>query len=524
MIYAQSIIRTTRLAIVFTCVLTMGACKKSIDLQPQNALPATIAFSTAANVELAAIGMYGTAQAAIFNGDEIIHNELRGEDMVSSGFSPNIYLNNIITTDGNIGSAWSELYAVVNQTNTFIDGVHTALGKGILTAAAAASYEGEARFLRALAHHEIVINFARPFSDNAGASPGVPYRTIAVNTPAGLTAALAVDRGTVKDDYTQLLADLDYAETNLIDNKSYTISRASRGAAIALKTRIKLHMGDWAGVMAEATKLGASGSGGNYISPIGAYQLTASPDGPFVDNSHNSESIFSIENTASSNAGVNNALPALFGYTDGNGRGFYITSPNFYNAAFWVSSDSRRTLLQIQNTSPGASAFFFNNKYRDLANLTDWTPIIRYAEVLLNAAEADARIGATTDALHLLNAVRNRAVAVPDQYTSTSFPTAKALTQAILNERRIEFAGEGLRWPDIQRLSTDPIFSTGGIPAKVSYTDVNADGSNYNIITRPVSPSRIAAVPYTDHRFIWPFPQSETNTNPLMAKEQNPGY
>ncbi len=507
----------------FACALSISSCKKSTDLQPKNALPASIAFNTAANVELAVIGIYGTAQGTIFNGDEIIRNEMRGEDMVSNGFNPNIYQNNIITTDSNIGSTWSQLYSVVNQTNTFIDGVHAALAKGVLTPAVAASYEAEARFLRALSHHELVINFSRPFLDNAGANPGVPYRTISVNTADGLSAALQVDRGTVKDDYVKILADLDYAEANLIDNKAHPISRASKGAAIALKTRVKLHMGDWAGVLAEAAKLGATGSSTSYSSPIGGYRLAPSPDGPFVNNSGNPESMFSIENSSSSNAQVNNALAALFGYTDGNGRGFYITSPNLYNAAFWVSSDTRRTLLQIQNTSSGSSQFVFNNKYRDQTNLTDWTPIIRYAEVLLNAAEAASRSG-SADALSLLNAVRNRAVAAQDQYTSASFPNANALTQAVLNERRIELAGEGFRWGDIQRLSKDPNFSTGGIPAKVSFTNVKDDGSNYDIVNRPVTVSKIPAVAYSDHRFIWPFPQAEVTSNPLLAQEQNPGY
>lgn len=524
--YFQPIIKNTGMAIAFAAVLFISSCKKFTDLQPKDALPSTITFNTAANVELAAIGIYGTAQADIFNGNELINNEMRGEDMIASGFTPTIYVGNIITTDGTVSSAWSKLYGVINQTNTFIDGVHTALAKGVLTTATAASYEGEARFIRALAHHELVINFARPYLDNSGANPGVPYRTIAVNTPAGLSAALLVDRGTVKDDYTQILADLDYAETNLsAGNPAHPISRANKGAAIALKTRIKLHMGDWQGVITEATKLGATGSSGSYTSPIGNYKLTPSPDGPFLNNSGNSESIFSIENSSSSNSGVNTAPAALFGYTDGNGRGWYITSPNLYNASFWVSSDLRRKLLQIQNTSDGSPKFSFNNKYRDQANLTDWTPIIRYAEVLLNAAEAYSRNSPSDpQALSLLNAVRNRAVAAADQYTSSSFATPNALTQAILNERRIEFTGEGLRWPDLHRLSKDQSFSVGGIPAKVSYTDVNSDGTDYDLVNRPAVPTRITAIPYTDHRFIWPIPQTETITNPLLAKEQNPGY
>ena len=44
-----------------------------------------------------------------------------------------------------------------------------------------------------------------------------------------------------------------------------------------------------------------------------------------------------------------------------------------------------------------------------------------------------------------------------------NFVSQNSLTQAILNERRIEFAGEGRRWPDITRLSQDPNFAvTGG--------------------------------------------------------------
>nr|GFD54272.1 hypothetical protein [Tanacetum cinerariifolium] len=77
--------------------------------------------------------------------------------------------------------------------------------------------------------------------------------------------------------------------------------------------------------------------------------------------------------------------------------------------------------------------------------------------------------GQGTQALALLNAVRNRSVAAADQFTASNAPTGDALTQAILNERRIEFVAEGLRWGDISRLATDAKFAPypgGGIPAK----------------------------------------------------------
>lgn len=48
-------------------------------------------------------------------------------------------------------------------------------------------YKGEARFLRALAHHELLKHFCRPYSDNpTAAKGGVPYRTVPIT---GSTAA-----------------------------------------------------------------------------------------------------------------------------------------------------------------------------------------------------------------------------------------------------------------------------------------------------------------------------------------------
>ncbi len=42
--------------------------------------------------------------------------------------------------------------------------------------------------------------------------------------------------------------------------------------------------------------------------------------------------------------------------------------------------------------------FKFTNKYTDISSRADWAPIIRYAEVLLTYAEAQARIASNVDA------------------------------------------------------------------------------------------------------------------------------
>ena len=246
---------------------------------------------------------------------------------------------------------WLNLYSLINQANVLIEGVQGAAQKGVISTARAERFEAEARFLRALAHHELLIHFSFPYADGNGSKPGVPYRDDAINTPQRIEEGKKVGRGTVAEVYTKILADLDYAETKL-PSTAKLISRASKGAAIALKTRIKLHMGNWAGVITEGAKLGTDGAGPNFTSPICGYKLTASPDEPFTNQGGNDESVFSIANGAAStaNGGVNGALPNMLGPADKGGRGLVATSPNLYNASFWVTGDKRRDLLQVQQT------------------------------------------------------------------------------------------------------------------------------------------------------------------------------
>ena len=163
----------------------------------------------------------------------------------------------------------------------------------------------------------------------------------------------------------------------------------------------------------------------------------------------------------------------------------------------------------------------FTSKYRDYTTWTDFSPILRYAEILLNLAEAEARSNNTTRGSALLNAVRDRAISG----AMTSYGTiddANELIGRILEERRIEYLAEGQRWKDIHRNAVDPLFSTGGIPAKMFSSDVS--GSTYSIGDTESLPKSINAIPHTDNRFLWPIPASEVVVNPVLAAQQNPGY
>ena len=179
----------------------------------------------------------------------------------------------------------------------------------------------------------------------------------------------------------------------------------------------------------------------------------------------------------------------------------------------------------------GAARNYVTTKYIDPVTSTDPAPLIRYAEVLLTLAEAEGRQnGITTRALQLLNEVRNRALpggpgtfTVPPAltYTAADFANANAFVAAVLKERRIEFIAEGKRWGDIHRNATDAIFTTGGIPAKVgigvsTFAMYSCGSGNATYSTA------VAAFPYSDHRFLWPIPLTETQNNPNYA--QNPNY
>ena len=507
---------------------SLASCKKTLEVLPYTSFSDATAFTSTDRVEAAMNGVYDAAQSGFYAGGAVrgypfgaastTQGDMRGEDMQNDALFYQItYEATYNSVSANQQFMFETLYAMINKANLVIEGVAEAVANGVITEEKGNQYRGEARFLRALAHHELVIHFARPFSDGNGNKQGIIYREIGINSPAEADEAKAQTRSTVAENYTKILADLDFAEANLPDVIQKTF-RASKGAAIALKTRVKLHMQDWQGVITEGNKLVPAAA--PFVSTIGSYKLMPNPADPFLQPTTD-ESIFSIRNASADNAGVNGALPNMLGNPADGGRALVQVSPIIYNLPEWKCDDKRRTtLLQPYVTTTRTS--YLSNKYKDAKTSTDPTPLIRYAEVILNVAEAEARTGNTVRAVALLNAVRNRALAnTADQFTTASFASQEALVKAILIERRIEFLGEGRRWADIHRLAPDPVYGTGGIPAKVgtgaATTAMYSCGAGNTTYT-----TAVAAIPYSDYRFVWPIPLSETQQNPNF--EQNPNY
>lgn len=504
------------------------ACESDVvDLAPVDKFSDLTAYGTPERCELSMIGAYDAAQCGMyintgngwqrgypFGAASIIQGEMRGEDMnLTAVFYDYTYSATYNLSTANNVAMWEASFEAINRYNTVLAGIEGAISAGILTEDKGNQYKGECLFLRALTYHNLLIHFSLPYNVEGNNNYGLPLYLKAVNDPSGIAEQLSIGRSTVKETYDQVLKDLNDAESYLPDAiDSDRIARACKGAAIALKSRVYLHMRDWSNVLTEAKKL-----------EEGRFELEADPTTPFVSYRSNNESIFSIANSSDDNASVNGAMSAMFSTRDG-GRNMCPTSPTLYNSTFWRGDDKRRNLLMYRESDQ----YYFCDKYQNPQTREEYAPILRYAEVLLNEAEAAARQGDNTLALEKLNEVRNRSLADPSTqaYQASDFADRKALVEAILWERRIEFHGEGRRWEDIHRLAADDLCPSGGIPAKIEYN--NARGQGAFVVGGEVKAEWFGGskpfIPYTDRRFIWPIPLNDMLRNPTLAAQQNAGW
>lgn len=497
-----------------------------LDLSPVNNISLDDAFSSPSLIQSSINGMYNAAAIGQFNTTNpnggrgyvwgaafVQQGDNRGEDVVNTAtFYQLTYTATYDPTTANNVYYWVDGYRLINRCNLVIEGVTKAVAANIITSEVGNDYIGQAKFLRAITHFELLTHFARPYNFTGGAShPGIPYREVGVDTQGEIDSEILKGRNTVAECYQKVLADLNDAET-LTTNTVKT--KATKNAAIAFKTRVYLHMRDWNNVIVEGNKLD------------GAFTLTASPNAPFQNSYNNTESIFSILQAATLNPGVNAALASQY-----KRRLLVCISPIIWRDPSWLADDKRRE-DNSTSSSAGTGMVFtssgrkFTNKYKDDVNYTDAAPVIRYAEVLLNMAEAHARKTSPdlATSLTLLNTVRNRSLAdvATQEYESGDFADASALVGAILKERRIEFLMEGRRWSDIHRLQNDDLHPIDGIPQKVA--NGNPPATAFTLGTPYTGPYGVDAIPGSDYKVIWPIPQIEINANPTLADEQNPGW
>ncbi|EIM75716.1 RagB/SusD domain protein [Nitritalea halalkaliphila LW7] len=501
------------LSLLVATGLTIGACDVT-DQTPVTLVPEEEAFADPARVLGNVLGVYDAAQRGFFLGAiqrgypfgaaSIQQGDMRAGDMYNDQLFYEItYIGAHTPATANNAEFWSSIYRLINRANVVLAGLDQALENGVITQEAFNGFRGEMLTIRAHAHFELLLHVSRPYSSNPQAM-GIPYRDFAVNVVNLVDEAIQVDRGTVAGVYERVLEDLNEAEQL---GGGPAPLRVSPAAAIALKSRVFLHKEEWASVIEEYEKL------------QGQFSLTPTPEVPFTSPRQNTESIFSYNNTPESNPGVNGALAAMYGNPQLGGRGLVKISPFSWNWDFWHPEDSRRSELTTQD-----AAGIYTAKYTGYIDRDDPAPMFRYAEVVLNAAEAHARLGNLNEALELLNSVRDRALpaSVPSYTLAAVGGDAMGLLDHIWKERRIEFLAEGIRWYDIHRLSGRG--DLDGIPPKapsravtsIAFYDPNSEEFQ-NLGTDH-------ALPFTSDSFLWPIPLQEVANNPVLAAQQNPGF
>jgi hypothetical protein len=167
---------------------------------------------------------------------------------------------------------------------------------------------------------------------------------------------------------------------------------------------------------------------------------------------------------------------------------------------------------------------------------TGWI-IFRYAEALLNFAEAKAELGTLTqgDVDRSINLLRNR-VGMPGLTLSSIypdpnwlFPTLSPEINEIRRERRVELAWEGFRWDDLARWAAagDLIAGKRLLGAKFNnedYADLKATDfrltDGYFDEYKDVLPGGFGF--RTDRDYLSPLSTEELTLNPQL--KQNPGW
>jgi hypothetical protein len=465
----------------------MTACESDfLDTVPKTSVAEEAAYSTPGKIVAQVNNLYGQVQNASFYGGRfIVFNEQRadefGQNDGNAATGSAVWNQNVSSTNDFVNKVWSVGYTAINASNILISKLNTST---IVSEALAKNYIAEAKFIRAFCYFSLIQTYSKPYNlDKNGL--GLPLRL----TPITSSGYNDLARSSIDAIYTQILKDLDEAEKDLPE--SYTtpllnISRANKSTAIALKTRVYLIQGDYQKAITESQKIVSPNAPFQYTAGNLTHKLEPNFTTIFGGSYTGSEAIFSIpfansitETPASQSALAFNYLgqPILFLTTAG------ISS----NPALNSSSDTRSSLI----TTNAAKQKVLKKFSITTAPFRDYVPVIRYAEILLNYAEAAANTDDLNTATALLKAVRNRSDPTY-VFPETDIDTKTALLNTIMIERRIELLGEGFRLMDLQRkLQT--------LPSKIG-----------SIGTAPL-------VLITSSNYIWPIPSGEISTNKLMV-------
>jgi hypothetical protein len=469
-----------RLLVPSLLALAAAGCSSVLDSDPVYELPDEAAIVDANGARGALAGAYDALQDDSYYGESYLtFLDLSSDNTYHSG-TFTTYADadqNVIVADNTtIQAIWAAIYQGVGRVNDLIARVPSVSD---LDDDERNDILGQAYLLRALHYHNLVRVFG-----------GVPLR---LTPPASAEEAGQIARSSEAEVYQQILADLDQAES-LLPAEVGDTRRANAAAVKALRARVYLYMGNWAAAESEAEDVTAMG-----ISLAPSYASLFDKDGLVT-----SEDIFRVSFTAveynfigfyyqSKTYGGRREVAPEWEMIDAYG---YSADPGYDPDTLTVDTSFDPVDERAQwGVAFDPSGRRFVSKYPTVAG-TEHLHIIRYGEVLLIQAEAEARQGKYAEAVATMNQLRVRAGVPPYGYSASETPNDgdfvlddSEVVDAILLERRLELAFEGDRWPDLIR---------NGLAVSVLGLD-----------DRP-------------YQALYPIPQQEIDVAPNLV--QNPGY
>lgn len=446
--------------VVFCALLlvSLGSCSDDfVDVESEDENSENF-FNSEEDYQNALIGAYDLLQSSYIN---VMLGEIASNNTLAGGESaidvPGIQeIDDMRHTpvNANLRDVWNWMFAGVNRANFILEFKDKTEFEGKENVIA------QATFLRAYYYFELV----KFFGD-------VP---LAVDVRLQIGDEQVVDRTPASEVYNQIELDLQFAAANLPVTQPET-GRITRGAALALLGKVQLYRG----------KFSDAASSLDQVINQGNYQLVQDYTTLFEnDNENTTEAVFEIQYTDVEGAGFGclqcsegNVAVGFNGPRNFNGPlfesgfSFNVPTEEAYNA--YEENDIRRdvAILDIEkfaeenqdfNNGAGVSwtegfehTGYFNRKYiprqgdsnigdQNLTNPNNYRAI-RYADVLLMAAEAHNQSGNDNLARIYLNQVRERAGLDPVTLSGAE------LEAQILLDRRLELMGEGHHFFDLVR-------------------------------------------------------------------------
>lgn len=501
-------------------LLALASCKKYLDKDPVDRLTPEQAFSTETNLKLYVNSFY----LMLPNANNIYQSELTSDQTVRKEVPP--YLLPGFSAQSALAFHataspwnWTNLrninYFIENNTNTSIP------------AATRNHYTGIARFFRAYFYY----NMIKVYGD-------VPWygKTLSPSDPDLYKPR--DPRSLVMD---SVLSDLNFAVTNIFDTKDASCTQVTRSVALAFKSRVCLFEGtfrkyhnvltgtvnSWLQEAANAagTLMGSlkytlhktANSDLDYRSlfinetPLSSEILLASVYSNSLRKWHGSNNWYNSL-TAGDRLSLNKRFVNVYLNLDGTR---FTDNPGYTTIEFQEEVKNRDKRLKQTIRTPatrwsdgtyaGPDFIVTTTGYQILKYSTDdkalnavaqsfnSIPIMRYAEVLLNYAEAKQELGTLTPAdwSQTIGALRTRAgitnTAMPtvaDPYLQANF--YPGITDAVLleirRERSVELVAEySFRFDDLMRwrLGENIVKSYDGIyvPAKGQILDISDNGA-----------------------------------------------